>query len=267
MQKLLAGPVEAVTVSVGYGDFLELAAPYNLPCLDRWVIVTSPDDAKTREVCRRHRLTCIATNDATRDGPFSKGRLVERGLQHLSADAWILHLDADIVMPMRARKDLERAHLDPTKIYGCDRFRVPAPGGWERLKASGWLMNPYAGHPHSVTPPPGFDVMARWAGHDGYVPIGFWQLWNRVGGEEEWRGHRAKPYPQSHGNACRTDVQHALQWDRRDRAVVPELFVAHVETGDGSMGVNWNGRTTPAVNLNDLTRPMRAAGANECPPS
>ena len=36
--------LEAITVSVGYGDFLRAVAPWNIPHLDRWLIITEPTD-------------------------------------------------------------------------------------------------------------------------------------------------------------------------------------------------------------------------------
>src|SRR5262249_12839897 len=102
--------LEAVTVCVGYCDFLAAAAPFNAPLFDGWLIVTNPDDQETRHVCRRHSLPCLLSEDSRRDGAnFAKGRLVERGLQHLSRDAWRLHIDADIVLPSRARHLLDAA--------------------------------------------------------------------------------------------------------------------------------------------------------------
>ena len=45
--------VEAVTVSIGFADFLKVTLPHNLPLFDRIVVVTSPDDVPTRELCRK----------------------------------------------------------------------------------------------------------------------------------------------------------------------------------------------------------------------
>ncbi|HYH64238.1 MAG TPA: hypothetical protein VD866_06025, partial [Urbifossiella sp.] len=166
----------------------------------------------------------------------------ERALQQVPSDGWVLHLDADTVLPGRFRHELDRAHLDPAKLYGCDRFVVRGWDRWQRLLRSGWLLNPYSGHPHVAGAPAGYELGVRWAGQDGYVPIGFFQLWHRLGGAEEWRGARVKPYATGHGKACRTDVQFGLQWDRRDRVLIPELFVGHLESDDAVTGVNWKGR-------------------------
>lgn len=241
-------PLSAVTVCVGYGDFLAVVAPLNAPHFDKWTVVTSPDDRETQAVCRRHRLHCLVSKDAARDGSFGKGRLVERGLQHLPADGWVMHLDADVILPGRTRDILARSHLEPDKVYGCDRFMVRGEAAVHALLRSGWPHEPEACHPHAVNAPAGFEIGARWAGNDGWVPIGFLQLWHRLGGGEERGGWRAKPYPIGHGTACREDVQFALQWDRRDRVLIPELIVAHVETGGGGKGANWKGRTTPRLN-------------------
>ncbi len=235
-------PISIVQVCVGYADFLVETLPLNRIHAFHMVVVTVPSDTDTREICRRHRVQCLVTEDVSRDGEFSKGRMIERGLQHLPAEGWILHLDADIVLPGRFRHDLARAHLEPEKLHGFDRFNVQGWDKWQKLKASGWLFDPYSGHPHTVAPPPGYELGARWAGQDGWVPIGFAQLWNRKLGEEEWRGARVRGYPVNHGGACRSDVQHSLQWDRRDRVLVPEIFVAHLESEGAATGINWKGR-------------------------
>lgn len=237
-------PICAVTVCLGYDDFLRETVRWNARHFDQWTIVTRPDDKKTREICRQFKLHCLTTRDDTRDGEFSKGRLVERGLQHLPAESWIVHMDADIVLPTSFRHDLHRAHLEPEKIYGIDRIMVPGWEAWQQLQASNWLNGVHNGHPHAVVFPRGYPIGARWAGSDGYVPIGFFQMWHRIAGEEEWRGARVKSYPLNHGKACRTDVQHALSWDRRDRAVIPEILAAHLESEAAPVGTNWRGRRT-----------------------
>jgi hypothetical protein len=237
-------PLSVVTVSQGYGDFLRVTAPLNRGLFDRWVVVTSPADELTQEVCRKFNLRCVVTADGTRDGEFGKGRLIERGLQHLPAEGWVMHLDADIVLPRSFRHDLERAHLDQSCIHGFDRVMVKGWDQWERLKVSGWLDNPSPWHPHGVEWPKGFEVGARWAGGDGWVPIGFAQLWHRNGGGEEWRGARVKSYPSGHGNACREDVQHGLQFDRRKRVLIPEVICVHLESEPCKTGTNWRGRKT-----------------------
>jgi hypothetical protein len=233
--------IEAVTVCVGYADFLAANAPYNVGLFDEWIVVTTESDEQTREVCRRHSIKTLLSADATAKGQtFNKGRLIERGLQFTGAEGWRLHLDADIVCPPNLHQLLDAADLDEKKIYGADRIMVKSAADWTRLKKIGWLTHTY----HvEVKPPAGFQIGTRWVHHEvGYVPIGFFQLWHSDA--DLWRGARVKPYPTQHNTACRTDVQHALQWDRRQRELVPELYVVHLESEPAKLGANWAGRTT-----------------------
>ena len=96
--------IEAVIVCVGYGDFLAATLPENLPLLDDLVVVTSPDDEETRAVCRKHSVHHVLSEDHRRDGPFNKARMIQRGFDQIGAQDWILHLDADIVLPRKFRK-------------------------------------------------------------------------------------------------------------------------------------------------------------------
>jgi hypothetical protein len=237
--------IEAVTVCVGYADFLRETIPFNLPHVDRWLIVTDNTDAATREVCRQHNLEFLATDDFYRGGAkFDKARGIDRGMHLLAHDDWVLHLDADIVLPPHARQTLRSAGLDPGTIYGADRVMVKGWERWQKLQASGFLQRYSRSHHFNVCFPGGFDIGARWADvHQGYVPIGFFQLFHSDA--TIYRGIRTRRYSNyTHSDAARTDVQFALQWDRERRALVPELVVLHLESEDAGIGANWSGRTT-----------------------
>ena len=45
-------------------------------------------------------------------------------------------------------------------------------------------------------------------------------------------------------DATHDDVAHAIQWARRDRVLIPELIVAHLESEPAKLGANWDGRKT-----------------------
>jgi hypothetical protein len=234
--------VEAVTVCVGYHDFLAESIKYNNGLFDRWIVVTSPDDSKTRELCRKYSVHALVSEDHLKDGEgaFNKGSLIERGLQHLSADGWRLHLDSDIILPRNFRNIIQTARLNPANIYGADRLMVKSREQWENLQKSGWVGNDYHCR---VDFPTNHDVGSRWAHKDeGYCPIGFFQMWHSS--EDLYKGARVKPYPTNHNDACRTDVQFSLQWDRTHRMIIPELIVVHLESEAAPLGANWNGRKT-----------------------
>lgn len=237
--------LDCVTVCVGYADYLAETAPVNMAHLDEWVIVTKPSDEQTRELCRKYSLTCLLTEEFDRDGPFNKGRAIQRGLDRLSLKDWIFHLDSDIVLPSRFKQRLEAAHLDPQCIHGFDRVNVRSFEDWRRLRDGGSMATQWGYHClMKFDQGLSMDLGARWCGDiHGYVPIGYSQLWHHDA--MTWRGVHARRYIAHHGDACRSDVQFALQWDRRLRVLVPELYVYHLEQGKPSLGANWQGRTTP----------------------
>ncbi len=233
--------LEAVTVCVNYSDFLAETIAQNRQHLDRWIIVTSPDDHATLNLCHERNLEVVTTRDFYRSGePFNKGRAVERGLAMLSHRDWLLHLDADIALPGDFRESLVNADLDPEDIHGADRILVRGWDAWQKLKA--------AGHPrrgwNCIVSTREHPIGARWAdSRFGYVPIGFFQLWHESA--DHRHGIRLRRYPDNHQNAARADVKFALQWDRRHRTLLPEVFVAHLESTAAAIGANWTGRTTP----------------------
>jgi hypothetical protein len=234
--------IEALTVSVGYGDFLAVSAEENRGLFDRHLVVTTPDDAETREVARRWGLELLLVEEATRDGKFDKGHLIRRAQRMLAADSWRLHTDADIVYPRHFRDALRVADLDPACIYGFDRVMVKSWQQWKDLRDSGYLAHQWDYHCR-VKFPKGVEVGSRWAASDfGYCPIGWGQLWHGAADEHVSFQHRA--YPRYHGAASRTDTQMPLQFDRRKRVMVPEVIAVHLESEEREMGANWNGRTS-----------------------
>lgn len=236
--------VEAVSVCIGYSDFLNESAKWNLPHLDSWTIITNASDEGTREVCRKYNLRVLISEDGSRHGNagFNKGRLVDRALCLMATDSWRLHLDSDIALPHGFRTLVQNADLRDDSIYGCDRINVYGWDEWKRLKETGF-MNASLDYHCRVNVPQGFTIGVRWA-HPihGYVPIGFFQMWHS--GVDEWRGIRIRNYSHAHNNACRTDVQFGMLWDRPQRALIPELLCAHLMSGKVKNGANWNGRTT-----------------------
>ena len=230
---------------VGYGDFLAATLPENLPLVDDLVVVTAPDDDETQAVCRKHSVHYVVSEDYQRGGPFNKARLIRRGFDQIGGRDWILHLDADIVLPRKFRRLVELAHLDERCIYGADRQNVVGWEAWDRLKRS---AGPWDNHAHENAHwfHPGFRPASRWVSAlHGYVPIGFFQLFH--GSSIVQGGYHVRCYPTHHGDAARTDVQFALQWDRRQRQLVPELIVLHLESEPSAIGANWRGRTDGAI--------------------
>ncbi len=234
--------IESVTTCIGYGDFLAQTLPENKPLLDNIIVITSPQDEETRAVCRKYNVHHILTDDHKRGGPFNKARLINRAFDQIGGKEWILHLDADMVLPSTFRELVEWAHPHPDCIYGADRQRVV---GWDAWNSFRQHVGRWGNHVHENQHwfHPKFPLMSRWVSAiHGYTPIGAFQFFH--GSALVEGGYHKRRYPIAHGDAARSDVQFALQWDRQDRVLLPEIVCLHLESEPGQVGVNWAGRKT-----------------------
>ena len=244
--------IEAVTVCVDYSDFLAHAILFNKQAFDRWVVVTSPADEATRRLCEYHDIEFVVTHEFHVDGaqpgsklsgkgaiyepPFSKARGINEGLKHLKKTGWVVHIDADTVLPPRARDMFELAKLDPSFLYGIDRLMCKSFEDWYRH-----LVFPELQHePNFWIRGNSFPLNVRIGPHrdNGWLPPGFFQMWHPQGsGKAE--------YPQDHSaTAGRTDVNFSFSFPRERRALIPEIFAIHLESEEVHMGANWKGRRT-----------------------
>lgn len=232
--------IEAITTCVGYGDYLAESLPRNLPHFDRMLVITSPEDRETQEVCRRHSVPFYATDLFTAHGTsFAKSRGIDFGMAFIRWGDWICHLDADTVLPPLARVHLERmrevGRLDPDSIYGIDRVNCV---GWDRWKAH--CAEAHTGHDYMcrVKFPLDMAIGHRISLHEygGFMPIGYMQLWHAKHGRR---------YPVASGTAERDDVLHPMQWPATKRHLIPEIIGVHLMAEESPLGANWEGRTTP----------------------
>jgi len=128
--------LSAVSVCVNYPQYLELCAQ-NRPHFDRWLVVTTAEDERTRAVCRRHDLEPVLSRRLRENGDaFNKGKALNDGLDALGSCDWILLIDADILLPDNFREVLEHSALDRESIYTC-RYRALCPdlAAYERMRA------------------------------------------------------------------------------------------------------------------------------------
>lgn len=226
--------IECVITCVNYSDFLAHTLPDNLQHLDRIVVVTHPDDKGTQALCNRFGVDCIDTKIFHEDGDkFNKGRAINLGLSHLRHDDWILHLDADILLPHRFRRMLHHAQLDETNLYGADRLNCISYDHWMANKHK---TVPQFAYRYLVTPNEEFSLGSRLLHKEyGYCPIGYFQMWHESAN---------RIYPIMSGSAEHADVLFAVQWERSKRILMPEFFVYHLESEKAKMGTNWAGRKT-----------------------
>lgn len=229
--------IEAVTVCAGYADFLAHTLPLNKQHFDKITVVTDPEDAATIKVCDFHGVPYVRTDALrTRWKEFRKGCGINEGLATLDKDAWLVHLDADIILPPHTRQALERAELDPSMIYGCDRFECQSYEEWQRffgspepaIQGNGVFI-------HTTHAPFKIGTRVQFPDSGGWIPIGFFQLWH---------ASAARAYPEGHNNAGREDSLFGKQWPRSKRGFLPEIMAYHLESENAPMAVNWSGRKT-----------------------
>lgn len=227
--------IEAVIVCKDYSDFLAHTLPENLNHLDRIVVVSHPNDKPTQALCTKLGVDCLETEVMHDSGDaLNKGRCINLGLSHLRHEGWVLHLDADILLPHRFRSMLRHAKLSPDNLYGADRLNTISYDHWTNHKSKTVPQHQWR---CLVVPPCEFPVGSRLLHQEyGYCPIGYFQLWH---------SSCKRKYPIVSGSAEHSDVLFAVQWERRNRILLPEIFVYHLESEQGSpMGANWSGRTT-----------------------
>jgi hypothetical protein len=225
--------IEAVTICVDYADFLSWFLLANTRHFDRLVVVTDTRDAKTAALCEHYAVECIRT-DAFYEGgqAFNKGAGINAGLAALKKDAWAVHLDCDIILPPRTRPLIQAANLDPTMIYGVDRMLCQSFEDW-----ISYIAFPEVQHAQNIfingrAFPLATRVGALWG--DGYVPIGYFQLWNP-------RASNRYTY-ENHCDAGRGDFAFATSWPRAKRALLPEILAVHLESEKSPNAMNWRGR-------------------------
>jgi len=215
-----------VSVSVNYADTLEIAGLSWKRLTPRVVVVTDNQDEHTAQVCKDLGFSLVRT-DAFYEGgaPFNKGKALSHLLSRCAgifdaSPGWILHLDADIVIPEKTIDQLHRVVPDPTKLYGAPRFVVPSR--YAIKQADPFI--PY--HTRLAYIPPDS------AAFEHGLVRGYFQLYHTS---------QRKPYPERFQTAETCDIQFAKQWAERDRVVYMEQTAAYHL---GPTVVNWLGRVS-----------------------
>jgi len=228
--------LEIVTTCVGFDDFLDATLQLNFPHADTFIVVTSHQDRKTQAVAQKHGAICVETDLFRKNGRnFNKGAAINAGMDYFQYYGWRLHIDADIVLPDNFRRILfNLAHLDPNAIYGADRADVVGYGALLALRGTPQHLW------RCLIEAPGLAVGARYVDPlRGYVPLGFFQLWNAF---------TQKCYPYSLGSAAHDDIMFAAQWPQSHRRHLASTICYHLCSRPPRWSENWDGnRKQPAL--------------------
>lgn len=243
--------IEGITVCVNYSDFLSHTIENNLKHLDRLIVVTDMQDVLTVRLCEKHGVECIQTDAFYEDGAvFNKAKGINKALDCLDRDGWILHFDADVWFSPHIREVLDNRHLDEEAIYGIDRLMCHGYEDWIKFMDDQKAINELY---YLVQARP-FPIGARVAHYnqpDGWFPIGFFQLWHPcTSGKHQ--------YPIDGIAADHTDVLHAKSFPMGKRHLIPETYVIHIDSekaGNREMGFNWNGRKSVWFGEKPLDKP------------
>ena len=183
-------PLRGITTCVGYSDLLRITLPLNLRHFTECVVVTSPDDAATIELCRSFPSVNVHITDAfTRHGArFNKGLGMEEGFDVLGRHGWILIWDADIIMP----DQFPYSAIKDDHLHGCRRRLCNDPDDWSpgvtwgrfRLVRDGGPVGFFqlfnAADPAIKDRRPWYDVsFAHAGGGDAYF-LNHWPLFKRT---------------------------------------------------------------------------------------
>lgn len=233
--------LEAVTVCVGFDDFLDVTLAINHPHFDTFIVVTAHDDRATQAVARKHGAICVQTDLFSKNGRnFNKGAAINAGFSRFQYHGWRLHLDADIALPDNFRRILfNHTALDRDCIYGADRVDVVGDGA-VRAFAQSRQREPQHAHGFLLAAAPAHPLSARYVDVlRGYVPIGFFQLWHCSA---------QKDYPWSLGTAAHDDVMFAEQWPAPYRRHLATVICHHLCAQSPGLGENWDGmRRQPRI--------------------
>lgn len=107
--------MNAILVCVDFSDVLQITLPYNRHHFDKLVVVTSPKDHDTYEVCLENRATPFVTDSFYENGArFNKFKALEQGLDYLGREGWTCLLDCDVLWPKKIPVELNTRKVGMT---------------------------------------------------------------------------------------------------------------------------------------------------------
>jgi hypothetical protein len=203
--------VTAVVTCVGRSEHLAKTLAHNAAQVTELIVVTTPYDTATIELCARHHVPFVASERCHDDDhAFNKGRLINDGLKTIRNPDWILFTDADVLLNARFAEFLKTHALNPGVLYGTSRHDV--------CNADEEI---------------GFQQHALYSNE----PNGYFQLWNRraLAIRDRWPAVMSEAFCSAGG----VDSWFLQRWPFDKMVQIPELAVRHLIHGE--LGAGWNG--------------------------
>lgn len=191
--------ISGLTVCVDYADLLQNSLSRWCRGLDRLIIVTTPTDEATLDLCRRWGIPSHQTDAFYRDGAaFNKGLAISEAVEQCNwLEDWQLLFDADIVPPENWRQIVEVARPEPGFIYGAVRQLESGERFSDRSEIPGYFQLFHASDKNSQRKPL-LDTTWR---HAGGMDSEFHQRWphNRKRWLDMTLIHQGEPGMNWHG--------------------------------------------------------------------
>lgn len=117
--------VIVVVVAVNYTDKLRITLERNKGFFSKYIVITSPNDKSTIDICKRFGVTCCIFHKFYASGAkFNKSGAIhdlQQILHTVFPEHWIMLLDADIILPPNIEELLLRSPLDRNVLYSLPR--------------------------------------------------------------------------------------------------------------------------------------------------
>lgn len=202
--------IDVVIVSVNYNDFLVLSILHNKKYFSNLIVVTTIDDVKCQEICKKFDVKCVLTDRLTNEGEqFNKGKAINDGIKSIDNPDWILLLDADILVT----KKIENDKLEKDTLYTSDRYHC-----YDNTTLKKWKNSEISLH-----------QLGEYEINRGY---GFFQLFNI----NSTRINREMVYSEEYDNASNSDIDFLNLFEKKQ-----EINTC-IHLGDPKK--NWKGRSS-----------------------
>lgn len=115
--------ISGLTVCVSYADYLAKSIDRWVTGLDSLLVVSTPTDSETFNLCQFHKCSLYQTEVFYQNGAvFNKGAAISEAVEACNwLDDWNLIFDADIIPLPHWRGIVETSGIQPGNLYGAKR--------------------------------------------------------------------------------------------------------------------------------------------------
>jgi len=94
----------------------------NLNQIDEFIIATDYQSLEVERICQKYNIKFIKTNGFyENNAQFDRGKVVSAILKSIKS-GWILHMDADILLPKDFKQKINTINFNKNKLYGARRI-------------------------------------------------------------------------------------------------------------------------------------------------